>query len=87
VRGRDLSCEAEIGSSSGKLVGDATNWLRTGSPASEGPDEDLHSTTRAELQANGGLLLDVVVSKGMTILKLLASKQRNPPRGYWSCCF
>jgi hypothetical protein len=79
VQGGDLSCEAETGSSSGKLVGDATNWLKTGSPASEGLDEDLHSTTQEELQANGGLLLDVVVSKGTTILKLLASKQWNPP--------
>jgi hypothetical protein len=74
MRGGDLSCEAETGSSSGKLIGDATNWLRTRSPASEGLDEDLHSTTQAELQANDGLLLDVVVRKGTTILKLHASK-------------
>jgi hypothetical protein len=87
VRGGDLLCEAETGSSSGKLVRDATNWLRTWSAASEGLDEDLHSTTQAVLQANGGLLLDVVVNNDMTILKLLASKQWNPPRGYWSCCF
>jgi hypothetical protein len=38
VRGGDLSCE---GSSSGKLVADAANWLRTGRLASEGLDEDL----------------------------------------------
>jgi hypothetical protein len=30
VRGRDLSCEAKTGSSSGKLVGDATTWPKTG---------------------------------------------------------
>jgi hypothetical protein len=30
VRGGDLSYEAETGSSSGELVGGATNWLRTG---------------------------------------------------------
>jgi hypothetical protein len=30
---------------------------------------------------NGGLLLDVVVGKGTTILKLLANEQRTPPRG------
>jgi hypothetical protein len=30
---------------------------------------------------NGGLLLDVVVDKGTTILKLLASEQRIPSRG------
>jgi hypothetical protein len=81
VRGRDFSCEAEKGSYSGKLVGDAANWLKTGRLASEGLDEDMHTTTQAEHQVNGGLLLDVVVGKGTTILKLLASKQRSPPRG------
>jgi hypothetical protein len=76
-----LSREAETGSSSGKLVGDASNWLKTGRLDSEGLDEDLHTTTQAELQVNGGLLPDVVVSKGITILKLLANEQRTPPRG------
>uniref|UniRef100_A0A453JW85 Uncharacterized protein n=1 Tax=Aegilops tauschii subsp. strangulata TaxID=200361 RepID=A0A453JW85_AEGTS len=42
--------------------------------AGEGLDEDLHSTTQAEHQVEGGLLLDVVVSEGATVLKLLASK-------------
>jgi hypothetical protein len=78
VRGGDLSCEAETGSSSGKLVGGAANWLKTGSLASEGLDEDLHSTTQAELQVNGGLL-DVVVGKGMAILRLLAIELGTPP--------
>jgi hypothetical protein len=45
VRGGDFSCEVETGSSSGKLVGDAANWLKTGRLASEGLDEDLHTTT------------------------------------------
>jgi hypothetical protein len=76
VRGGDFSCE---GSSSGKLVGDAANWLKTGRLSSEGLDEDLHTTTQAELQVNGGLLV-VVVSKGTTILKLLISGQWTPPR-------
>jgi hypothetical protein len=69
-----LSCEAETGSSSGKLVGDAANRLKTGRLASEGLDEDLHITTQAERQVNCGLPLDVVVGKGMTILKLLSSE-------------
>jgi hypothetical protein len=72
-----LSCEAETfsceGSSGGKLVGDAANWLKTGRLASEDLDEDLHTTTQAELRVNGGLLLNVVVSKGTAILKLLVS--------------
>jgi hypothetical protein len=45
VRGEDSSCEVEKGSSSGKLVRDASNWLKTGRLASEGLDEDLHTTT------------------------------------------
>jgi hypothetical protein len=85
VRGGDLSCEVVTCSSSGKLVGGAVNWLKTGSLASEGLDEDLHPTTQVELQVNGGLLIDVVVIKGTTSLKLFANEQWNPPRGYWSC--
>jgi hypothetical protein len=69
-----------MGSSSGKLVGDAANWLKTGRLASEGLDEDLH-TMQAEHQVNGGPLLDVVVSKGTIILNLLAGEQWTPPRG------
>jgi hypothetical protein len=78
VRGGDFSCE---GSSRGKLVGDAANWLKTGRLASEGLDKDLHTSTQAEHQVNGGLLLYVVVGKGTTILKLLASEWMTPPRG------
>jgi hypothetical protein len=80
VQGGDSSCEVETGSSCGKLVGDASDWLRTGRLASEGLDEDLHPTTQVDLQVNGGLLLDVVVSKGTTILKLLVNEQWNPPQ-------
>jgi hypothetical protein len=69
VRGGDLSCE---GSSSGKLVGDAAVRPRTGRLASEGLDEDLHAFPETQLQVKGGLLLDVVISKGTVILKLLA---------------
>jgi hypothetical protein len=71
VRGGELSCE---GSSSGKLVGDATVRPRTGRLVSEGLDEDLHAFPETQYQVKGGLLLDVVVSKGTTILKLLAGK-------------
>jgi hypothetical protein len=81
VRGGDLSCEAETSSSSGKFVGYAANWLKTGHLASDGLDEDLHITTQAEHHVNCGLPLDVVVGKGTTILKLLVSEQETPPRG------
>jgi hypothetical protein len=82
VRGGDLSCE---GSSSGKLIRDAAIWPRTGRLTSEGHDEDLHAFPEMQHQVKGGLLLDVVVSKGTTILELLASKQLTPPRGLWFC--
>jgi hypothetical protein len=65
-----LSCE---GFSSGKLVGDASVRPRTGRLASEGLDEDLHAFPATQLQVKGGLLLDVVVSKGTTIPELLAN--------------
>jgi hypothetical protein len=81
VRGGDLSCEAETSSSSGKLVGDVANRLKTGCLASQGLDEDLHTTTQAEHQVNGGLPLDVVVGKGTAILKLITSEQETPTRG------
>jgi hypothetical protein len=84
VRGGDFSCEPKTGSFCGKLVGDATNWLRIGRLASEGLDEDAHTTTQAELQANDRLLLDVVVGKGTTILKLLASESEESTSR--SCC-
>jgi hypothetical protein len=63
MRGGDLSCE---GSSSEKLVGDAAVRARAGRLASEGLDEDLHTFPETQLQVKGGLLLDVVVSKGTT---------------------
>jgi hypothetical protein len=69
LRSIDLSCE---GSSSGKLVGDAVVRSGTGRLASEGLDEDLHAFPEMQHQVKGGLLLDVVVSKGTTILELLA---------------
>jgi hypothetical protein len=46
VRGGNLPCEAETGSSSGKLVGDVATWPKTGHLASEGLDEDLHASLR-----------------------------------------
>jgi hypothetical protein len=79
VRGGDFSCEVEACSSSGKLVGDAATWPKTGRLASEGLDEDLHAFPETQHQVKGALLPDVAVSKGTAILKLLASEQGNPP--------
>ncbi|KAF0734071.1 hypothetical protein Ae201684_009241 [Aphanomyces euteiches] len=39
-------------------------------------DEDLHTTTQAQHQVQGRLLLDVVVREGATIFKLLAGKNQ-----------
>jgi hypothetical protein len=47
VRGGDLSCEAETcrgDPSSGKLVGDAANWSKTGRLASVGLDQGPYSS-------------------------------------------
>jgi hypothetical protein len=74
-----LSCEAETGSSTGKLVGDAATWPKTGRVASEGLDEDLHAFSETQHQVKGALLLDVAVRKSMTILKLLVGEQGTPP--------
>jgi tRNA U55 pseudouridine synthase TruB len=72
-----LSCEAEASSSSGKLVGDAATRPKTGRLAGEGLDEDLHAFPETQHQVNGALLLDVAVSKGTTILKLLVLVNRE----------
>jgi hypothetical protein len=65
--------ETEADPSSGELVGDAVVRPRTGRLASEGLDEDLHPFPETQLQVKSALLLDVAVSKGTSILKLLAS--------------
>jgi hypothetical protein len=40
-------------------------------------DEDLHATTQAEDEMQGGLLLDVVVRKSAAVLELLAGKDET----------
>ncbi len=44
--------------------------------AREGLDEDLQVTAQAQHEVEGGLLLDVVISQGTTILQLLAGKDQ-----------
>jgi len=42
--------------------------------ASQGLDEDLHSTTKSENEVEGGLLLNVVIGEGSAIFQLLSSE-------------
>jgi len=51
--------------------------LKSDSLASEGLNEDLHTTTKAEDEMKGRLLLDVIVAQGAAILKLLASEDET----------
>jgi hypothetical protein len=48
--------------------------FQSDSLSSEGLDEDLHTTTKAEDEMEGGLLLNVVVGERATILKLLSGE-------------
>ena len=45
--------------------------------ASEGLDKNLHASPEPEDQVKGGLLLDVVVTQGPAILKLLSGKDET----------
>ena len=45
--------------------------------ASQGLDEDLHTTSESEDEMEGGLLLDVVVGEGPAILELLTGKDKS----------
>ena len=44
--------------------------------ASQGLDEDLHTTTQTQHEMKGGLFLDVVVAQGTTIFQLFASEDQ-----------
>ena len=45
--------------------------------AGEGLHEDLHTTTETEDEMESGLLLDVVVGEGASVLQLLPSKDET----------
>merc|ERR1712012_914176 len=45
--------------------------------SSKGLDEDLHTTSESEHEMEGGLLLDVVIGKGSSILKLLTGEDKS----------
>ena len=51
--------------------------LEGDSLASESLHEDLHTTTEAEDQVKGGLLLDVVVGEGSAVFELLAGEDET----------
>jgi len=58
---------------------DGVSWLNIKGDGltSEGLDEDLHSTSKSEDEMESGLLLDVVVGEGSSILKLLTSEDES----------
>jgi len=45
--------------------------------AGEGLDEDLHATTETKYEVEGGLLLDVVVGEGASVLELLPGEDET----------
>ena len=55
------------------------SWLdiEGDSLTSEGLDEDLHTTSESEHEMESGLLLDVVVGEGSTVLELLSSEDES----------
>jgi hypothetical protein len=54
---------------------------RLGALPVHGLDEDLHAFPRTQRQVESDLLMDVVVSRGMAILKLLVGWQKSSPCG------
>merc|ERR1712088_722222 len=56
----------------------AVGWfdLESDGLASQGLDEDLHASSQSQHKMEGAFLLDVVVGKGSSILKLLSSEDQ-----------
>merc|ERR1712096_178126 len=63
----------------GLNVLDGIGWLNIKGDglASQGLDEDLHSTSKSEDEMEGGLLLDVVVAEGSAVLELLSGEDES----------
>ena len=63
----------------GLHVLDGVCWLdvKGDGLAGEGLNEDLHTSSKSKDQVKGGLLLDVVVGKSSSILKLLSSEDES----------
>jgi len=60
-------------------VFDGVRWLdiKGDGLSGEGLDKDLHSTSEAKDQVEGGLFLDVVVSESSSVFKLLSSEDES----------
>jgi len=58
---------------------DGVRWLdiKSDGLASQGLDEDLHTTSQSQDEMESGLLLDVVVSEGSAVLELLSSEDES----------
>jgi len=58
---------------------DGISWfnIKGDGLSSESLDEDLHTTSESENEMEGGLLLDVVVGEGSTVLELLSSEDES----------
>merc|ERR1712025_183990 len=50
--------------------------LKSDGFASQGLDEDLHTTSQSENQMQGAFLLDIVIRKSSSIFQLLSSKDQ-----------
>jgi hypothetical protein len=60
-------------------VFDGVRWLDVEGDglASQGLDEDLHTTSQSEDQMESGFLLDVVVGEGSAVFELLAGEDES----------
>ena len=60
-------------------VVDGVTWLdlKSDSLSGEGLNEDLHTTTESQDQMKSGFLLDVIVGKGTSILKLFSGEDKS----------
>ena len=58
---------------------DGVGWLdiKGDGLTSQGLDEDLHTTSESQDEMESGLLLDVVVGEGSSILKLLTGEDES----------
>merc|ERR1712139_423961 len=58
---------------------DGISWLdiKSDGLTSKGLDEDLHTSSKSENQVESGLLLDVVIGEGSSVLKLLSGKDES----------